>query len=154
MKVVSLAVFVSIVSICIVSYSTDSCAELVHYTAGTCNVVKHEPNGKHKYIGTPIQRYANFVSRFRILLLISGDINPNPGPSSGASNLSVDSLTSHYTYDSQTLHALNVRDADLPTKNRIPYFFYPLSLLKGVLRSIDVYECTSPSCHTTSHLSS
>ena len=69
---------------------------------------------KGKYVGTPVQYYANSESTFQSLLLISGDISPNPGPDNVKSNLpqkdNSHSITSYYKYDSQTLHSLNTRN--------------------------------------------
>ena len=64
---------------------------------------------KGKYIGTPTLYYANSVSTFQTLLMISGDINPNPGPDNDRS-VSLEADTVHnvqYTYDTQTLRSFN-----------------------------------------------
>ena len=41
----------------------------------------HLPVVKPKYCGTPISYYTNSIATHQILLLKSGEINPNPGPS-------------------------------------------------------------------------
>ena len=65
------------------------------------------PRGKH--VGARVQLYANSVATFQILLLISGDINPNPGPTNnnGQAILANDHNLNICTYDSQTLHSFN-----------------------------------------------
>ena len=62
-----------------------------------------------KHVGARVQFYANSVATFQILLLISGDINPNPGPTikNGQAILANDHILDTCTYDSQTLHSIN-----------------------------------------------
>ena len=62
-----------------------------------------------KHVGARVQFYANSVATFQILLLISGDINPNPGPTikNGQAILANDHNLDTCTYDSPTLHSIN-----------------------------------------------
>ena len=88
MKPVTLVTFVLTVILlcsCCQGYCLDTCISCLH------NVHVHYAQPylpKGKYVGTPVRYYANSEATFQSLLLISGDINPNPGPDSGGLGLS------------------------------------------------------------------
>ena len=72
---------------------------------------------KGKHCCAPIQLYANSVSTFQILILLSGDVNPNPGPvthnSASSDNDNSTRYSISYKYDSKTLHSFNSRSCSL-----------------------------------------
>ena len=109
MKPVTLIAFVLTVILlcsCCRGYCIETCISC-HHNAHVHYAQPYLPKGK--YVGTPVRYYANSEATFQSLLLISGDINPNPGPDSGRLGLSAidNSPNSRYLYDTQTLRSLN-----------------------------------------------
>ena len=76
-----------------------------------------------KYLSSPIMYYNNSSSTFQLELLVSGDINPNPGPELSQitnSLLAIDKPTCRIVYAREELLRLNMRPHVTPESLLLP----------------------------------
>ena len=90
------------------------------YKLGHVTHVVKDHVSKVKYTGQSVPYYTNSVATFQILLLISGDVSPNPGPAthSGSDYFVNHNPNDKLTYNSQSLHSLNSTTATEKCRDR------------------------------------
>ncbi len=96
MKLIWIALFVFIIPL-----SKGACVTQHQELYSPCSGIK--PHCTRKCYGNRIGYYANSDATFQLLLLKSGDVSPNPGPSEPCAD-----LNQRITYDVATLHNLKL----------------------------------------------